>query len=56
MDPVASVDQSNQMVAQLLQIALEGELELEKKLLRFDLLSELQATDPARGQAVDVVA
>ena len=57
MGAVQSVTQSNQLVAQILQMALAQQFDLQDKLLAYTAQTQAQfATDAVRGQAFDILA
>ena len=57
MDPVATVTQSSQLIAQMLQMSLATELDLQEKLLKFAAEMQIQlSSDAMRGQAMDILA
>ena len=57
MDPLASVAQSAEMMARLLEIALATELDLQQKLIRFSVENQVAlVSDGVRGAALDIIA
>ena len=51
---VSAISQTNALMMQILQTALQSELELQEKLITYNLSTALQASDPGRGVNLDV--